>query len=211
MAFILPELEYGYDALEPHIDASTMEIHHMKHHAAYLKKFNEAIENTELEKMKPSDIFAEISKHPDEVRNYGGGFFNHSLFWKILSPEPGEDIDVRLADAIAKYFGTIEKFRHEFSNVATTHFGSGWTWLIKKRDNELIITSSLNQDNPLMDTSPIRGMPILCLDLWEHAYYLKYQNKKNEYIDAFWNIVNWKKVSELYNSEFKLFNNNTIY
>lgn len=198
MAFKLPELGFDYDALEPYIDAQTMEIHHSKHHAGYLKKFNAAIEGTELEEMKPSDIFAEVSKYSDAVRNNGGGFFNHALFWKFLTPNAHENLDKDLADAITKYFGSLENLKDEFSNAAATQFGSGWAWLIKKDDGELVVTSSPNQDNPLMDIAPIKGKPILCIDVWEHAYYLKYQNKRPEYIKAFWNVVNWDKVAELY-------------
>ncbi|HAF30915.1 MAG TPA: superoxide dismutase [Bacteroidales bacterium] len=199
MAFKLPELGFDYDALEPHIDARTMEIHHSKHHAGYLKKFNAAIEGTELEKMKPTHIFAEISKYGDAVRNNGGGFFNHALFWNFLTPNSNENLERNLADAINKYFGTLENLKEEFSKAAASQFGSGWAWLVKKDNGELLVTSTPNQDNPLMDISPVNGTPILCLDVWEHAYYLKYQNKRPDYIQAFWNVVNWNKVAELYN------------
>jgi Fe-Mn family superoxide dismutase len=199
MAFKLPELGFEYDALEPHIDARTMEIHYTKHHAAYLKKFNDAIEGTGLEKKRPSEIFAEVSRYPDAVRNNGGGFFNHALYWKILTPHPKTTIDVSLADAITQYFGTLDKLKEEFSGAAANHFGSGWAWLVKKDNGELLVTSLPNQDNPLMDISPVKGTPILCLDVWEHAYYLKYQNRRADYIQAFWNIVNWDHVAELYN------------
>jgi Fe-Mn family superoxide dismutase len=199
MAFKLPELGFDYDALEPHIDARTMEIHHSKHHAGYLKKFNAAIEGTELEKMNPTHIFAEISKHGDAVRNNGGGFFNHALFWNFLTPNFNENLERNLADAINKYFGTLENLKEEFSKAAASQFGSGWAWLVKKDNGELLVTSTPNQDNPLMDISPVNGTPILCLDVWEHAYYLKYQNKRPDYIQAFWNVVNWNKVAELYN------------
>jgi superoxide dismutase, Fe-Mn family len=201
MAFKLPELGFEYNALEPYLDARTMEIHHTKHHAAYLKKFNAAIENTVLEHKTPASIFAEISKHSDAVRNNGGGFFNHALFWQMLTPNSHEILDVNLADAINKYFGTLDKLKEEFSNAAATQFGSGWAWLVKKSNGELVVTSTPNQDNPLMDLAPIKGNPILCLDVWEHAYYLNYQNKRPEYINAFWNVVNWDKVSELFNKE----------
>lgn len=200
MAFILPGLDFDYDAMEPYIDAETMKIHHLNHHAAYLNRFNEAIKNTDLEQMKPSDIFAEISVHPATVRNNGGGFFNHSLFWKILTPDSKEDLEVGLADSITKYFGTLKEFKQVFSEIASRKFGSGWIWLIKRDDGELIITSTSNQDNPLMDINPLRGIPILCLDIWEHAYYLKYRDNRSAFIDAFWKIVNWKKVAELYNN-----------
>lgn len=199
MAFTLPELGFRYNALEPYIDAETMEIHHTKHHAAYLKKFNAAIKGTELDDKTPTAIFAEISKHSDAVRNNGGGFFNHALFWQMLTPDLQEKLDVNLFDAITKYFGTLDKLKEEFSNAAASQFGSGWAWLIKKSNGELVVTSTPNQDNPLMDIAPIKGTPILCLDVWEHAYYLKYQNKRPEYIKAFWKVVNWDKVAELFN------------
>lgn len=199
MAFKLPDLGFDYDALEPYIDEETMKIHHTKHHAGYTKKFNAAIEETELEDMKPTDIFANISAYHDGVRNNGGGFFNHALFWQMLSPNSSENIEKNLSDAINKYFGTLDKLKEEFSSAALNQFGSGWAWLLKKQNGELVVTSSLNQDNPLMDIAPIKGTPILCLDVWEHAYYLKYQNRRPDYVEAFWNIVNWDKVAELYN------------
>ncbi len=198
MSFKLPELDFDYNALEPYIDARTMEIHHTKHHASYLKKFNEAIENTELEQKTPSAIFAEISKHSDAIRNNGGGFFNHALFWQCLTPKSQDIKDTKLSDAVTKYFGTLEKLKEEFSNAASSQFGSGWAWLVLKNNGELIVTSSPNQDNPLMDIAPIKGTPLLCLDVWEHAYYLKYQNSRPDYIKAFWNVVSWEKVAERY-------------
>ena len=199
MAFKLPELGYEYNALEPYFDAETMEIHHTKHHAAYLKKFNAAIEKTALENLTPTEIFSQISKQSKAIRNNGGGFFNHALFWQFLTPNSQEKLDVNLSDAITKYFGTLDKLKEEFSNAAATQFGQGWAWLVKKDNGELVVTSTPNQDNPLMDIAPIKGTPILCLDVWEHAYYLKYQNKRPDYIEAFWNVVNWDKVAELYN------------
>lgn len=199
MAFVLPELDYSYDALEPYIDEETMKIHHTKHHAKYLNKFNAAIENTELENKKPVEIFAEVSEHPDAVRNNGGGFFNHALYWQCLTPNSSEDLEENLAEAIKKDFGSLEELKKQFSDAAATQFGSGWAWLVKTETGELVVTSTPNQDNPLMDFAPVKGKPILCLDVWEHAYYLKYQNKRPDYIDAFWNIVNWAKVADLYN------------
>lgn len=199
MSFKLPELGFDYDALEPYFDAETMEIHHTKHHAAYLKKFNEAIKETELENKIPSTIFSEISKYDNAVRNNGGGFFNHALFWQLLSPDSKENLDKNLADAIIKFFGTLDNLKEEFSSVAAGLFGSGWAWLVKKSNGELVVASTQNQDNPLMDIAPIKGRPILCLDVWEHAYYLTYQNRRTEYIAAFWNVVNWNKVAELFN------------
>lgn len=200
MAFKLPRLDFDYDAMEPYIDEDTMRIHHLKHHAGYLNKFNEAIRYTDLEQMKPSEIFSEISLYPAAVRNNGGGFFNHCLFWKILTPDSEEDLEVGLADAIAKYFGTLQEFKHEFTEIASDKFGCGWVWLVKRDNGELLITSTSNQDNPLMDINHIQGIPILCLDIWEHAYYLKYRDNRSGFIEAFWNIVNWKKVAELYNN-----------
>lgn len=199
MSFILPELSFNYDALEPYIDAKTMEIHHSKHHAAYTTKFNAALENTDLEEKTPAAIFAEVSKYDDAIRNNGGGYYNHKLFWKFLSPNKQKIKDTKLNDAITQYFGSFDEFKTEFSETAANQFGSGWAWLIKKDSGELIITSTSNQDNPLMDMVKINGTPILCLDVWEHAYYLKYQNKRADYIDAFWNVVNWEHVTELYN------------
>jgi len=198
MAFILPDLDFEYNALEPFIDRKTMEIHHTKHHAGYLKKFNEAIKDTHLHKMTPKAIFAEISRHSDAVRNNGGGFFNHALFWQCLTPNRIQKPTGKLADSINKFFGTFEEFKEEFSSVAATRFGSGWAWLVLKDNGELVVTSSPNQDNPLMDISPIRGIPILCLDVWEHAYYLNYQNNRSDYIKAFWKVIDWNKVAERY-------------
>ncbi len=205
MSFKLPELDFDYNALEPYIDARTMEVHHIKHHASYLKNFNEAIENTELEHKTPSAIFAEISKYSSVVRNNGGGFFNHALFWQCLTPDSQDIKDTKLLDAVTKYFGTPEKLIEEFSHAAATQFGSGWAWLVLKNNGELIVTSSPNQDNPLMDIAPIKGTPLLCLDVWEHAYYLKYQNSRTDYIKAFWKVVDWEKVAERY-SIYKVVN-----
>lgn len=199
MSFILPELEFDFNDLEPYIDAWTLEVHYTKHHAGYLNKFNKAIDNTPLENKTPVQIFNKISAYPDNIRNNGGGYYNHLLYWQFLSPERQEVKDVDLADSINKYFGTLENMKKEFSEVAANHFGSGWVWLLKRNDGELIICSTPNQDNPFMDTSDIQGTPILCLDVWEHAYYLKYQNNRKKYIQAFWNIVNWKRVAELFN------------
>ncbi len=201
MAFLLPRLEYDYHALEPYIDGVTMEVHHKKHHAAYIEKFNNAIQGTELENKPVKDIFAHVSQYSKTVRDNGGGYYNHSLFWKILSPYPNGIEDVQLSDAIVKYFGTLENLEEEFTENALKRFGSGWAWLIKKNDGQLIITSTPNQDNPLMDVVPIKGTPLLCLDVWEHAYYLKYQNNRAAYVEAFWNVVNWQKVAELYNKQ----------
>jgi len=198
MAFELPKLRYAYDALEPNIDARTMEIHHTKHHAAYTNNLNFALKDTPAEKIAITDILNDISKYPVAVRNNGGGFYNHNLFWEILSPKGGGKPGGDLLDAIKKDFGSFEQFQQTFSNAAITRFGSGWAWLVKKQDGRLIVSSTPNQDNPLMDVSEIKGFPVLGLDVWEHAYYLKYQNRRPAYIEAFWNVVNWEQVSRLF-------------
>jgi Fe-Mn family superoxide dismutase len=193
MAFELPKLDYDYKALEPYIDAQTMEIHHTKHHGGYTAKLNDAIKGTELEGKELEDIFKNISRYSAAVRNNGGGYYNHKLFWKFLSPEGGGEPHGDLLEAINKSFGSFENFRNEFSKAAASVFGSGWAWLIKT-NGELKVTSTPNQDNPLMDLAPVKGTPVLGLDVWEHAYYLKYQNRRPEYISAFWNIVSWNEV-----------------
>lgn len=198
MAFELPKLNYSYDALEPYIDAKTMEIHHTKHHGGYTSKLNAAIEGTDLEGKSIEDILSNVSKHSTAVRNNGGGFFNHNLFWKVMGPNAGGKPTGDLLAAIEKKFGSFDEFKETFNNAAATRFGSGWAWLVKKDDGTLEIGSTANQDNPLMDVSDLKGTPILGLDVWEHAYYLKYQNKRPEYIDAFWSVVNWDEVSKLY-------------
>lgn len=198
MAFELPKLNYSYDALEPYIDAKTMEIHHTKHHGGYTSKLNAAIEGTDLEGKSIEDILSDVSKHSTAVRNNGGGFFNHNLFWKVMGPNAGGKPTGDLLAAIEKKFGSFDEFKETFNNAAATRFGSGWAWLVKKDDGTLEIGSTANQDNPLMDVSDLKGTPILGLDVWEHAYYLKYQNKRPEYIDAFWSVVNWDEVSKLY-------------
>ncbi|MFP4059187.1 MAG: superoxide dismutase [Bacteroidales bacterium] len=196
MSFELPKLKYDYNALEPHIDARTMEIHHSKHHGGYTTKLNNAVEGTELEGKSIEDLLGNISKHPTAVRNNGGGFYNHNLFWEIIGPDGGGQPTGDLLDAINKSFGSFDKFKEEFNNAAATRFGSGWAWLVKNNSGNLIVGSTPNQDNPLMDISDIKGAPVLGLDVWEHAYYLKYQNKRPEYIDAFWNVINWEEVSK---------------
>ncbi|NJK84757.1 MAG: superoxide dismutase [Bacteroidales bacterium] len=171
-----------------------MEIHHTKHHVAYTDKLNDAIKGTEMEGKDMDDLFDHISKLPVAVRNNGGGYYNHNLFWKILSPKTGQQPTGDLLDAINRYFGSFEKFKEQFSNAAATRFGSGWAWLVLN-NGELKVTSTANQDNPLMDVAEVKGTPILGLDVWEHAYYLKYQNRRPEYISAFWNVVNWEEVN----------------
>lgn len=201
MAFTLPDLPYAYDALEPHIDARTMEIHHTKHHAGYTNNLNNAISGTELEKMRIEDILANVSRYSMAVRNNGGGYWNHKLFWEILSPngggQPSERMNIHRA--IMRDFGSFDKFKEEFSNAAATRFGSGWAWLCVDKDDKLFITSTPNQDNPLMDIAEKKGAPILGLDVWEHAYYLNYQNRRPDYISAFWNVINWEQVTKNYN------------
>lgn len=196
MAFELPKLPYAFDALEPHIDAKTMEIHHGKHHAAYTTNLNAAIEGTDLEGLSIEEILVKGTDKP-AVRNNGGGFYNHNLFWEWLSPNGGGQPSGELAQAIDETFGSFDKFKEEFAKAAATRFGSGWAWLIKK-DGKLQITSTPNQDNPLMPVADVQGTPILGLDVWEHAYYLNYQNRRPDYISAFFNVVNWDKVAELY-------------
>lgn len=198
MKFEFPALPYAYDALEPHIDKMTMEIHHTKHHRAYFDKFTAAIQGTELENKGLEEIFASISKAPAAVRNNGGGFYNHNLFWEILSPKGGGLPGGKLAEAINKDFGSFEAFKTKFNDAAANRFGSGWAWLSVKADKSLCVCSSANQDNPLMDVHDCPGQPIMGLDVWEHAYYLKYQNRRPDYINAFWSLVNWDKVSENY-------------
>jgi len=197
MAFELPALPYAFNALEPHFDAMTMEIHHDRHHKAYTDNLNKAIEGTELANASIESILANISKHTPAIRNNGGGYFNHNLFWEILTPNAPAGPSGDLAAAIDKTFGSLDKMKEQFNAAAATRFGSGWAWLIVK-EGELAITSTPNQDNPLMDIAEVKGTPILGLDVWEHAYYLKYQNKRPDYINAFWNVVNWAKVEELY-------------
>ena len=195
MAFELPKLPYAYDALEPYIDAQTMEIHHSKHHGGYTKKLNAAIEGTAMENQSIEELLANASKNGTAVRNNGGGYYNHNLFWEIMSPDGEGKPEGKLMDAINKEFGSFEKFKEEFSNAAAARFGSGWAWLINQ-NGKLVIASTPNQDNPLMDVTDVKGTPIMGLDVWEHAYYLKYQNKRPDYIDAFWNVVNWAEVSK---------------
>jgi Fe-Mn family superoxide dismutase len=194
MAFELPKLTYEYTALEPHIDARTMEIHHTKHHNAYVTNLNAAIAGTDAEKQSIDEICKNISKYPAAVRNNGGGHYNHSLFWTVMGPNKGGNPSGKLADAITADLGGMDKFKEEFNKAAATRFGSGWAWLIVK-DGKLAITSTPNQDNPLMDIAEVKGTPILGLDVWEHAYYLHYQNRRPDYCTAFWNVINWDEVS----------------
>ena len=201
MAFKLPELPYAYDALEPHIDARTMEIHHTKHHNGYTNKLNAAIEGTDIANASIKDILANVSKYSAGVRNNGGGYYNHKLFWEVMSPDGGGQPSERMNihKAIVRDFGSFEAFKDEFAKAAATRFGSGWAWLCVDKQDKLYVTSTANQDNPLMDVVEGEGTPILGLDVWEHAYYLNYQNRRPDYINAFFNVINWHKVTENYN------------
>ena len=203
MASQLPSLPYAFNALEPHIDARTMEIHHGKHHQAYVTNLNNAIANTDADKLSIEEICKNISKYPMPVRNNGGGHYNHSLFWTIMAPNAGGNPVGALADAINAAFGNFDDFKTKFNTAATSRFGSGWAWLIKNSAGKLEICSTPNQDNPLMDVVEVKGTPLLGLDVWEHAYYLNYQNRRPDYCTAFWNVVNWDKVAELYAAAMK--------
>jgi len=194
----LPALPYSYDALEPHIDKMTMEIHHTKHHQAYINNLNAAIAGTEMENMKLEDIFKNMGKYPVSVRNNGGGHYNHSLFWSVMSPDGGGKPSGKLMEAIEKKYSSFENFQKEFNQAAATRFGSGWAWLSVSQSGEIQVSSTPNQDNPLMDVAEVKGTPIMGIDVWEHAYYLKYQNRRPDYIGAFWNVINWKEVEKRY-------------
>ena len=198
MAFELPKLPYAYHTLEPYIDAKTMELHHGKHHQAYVNNLNKAISGIDLDNKPITAILKNVSQYDVAVRNNGGGHYNHTFFWAILSPQGSDGPLGEIADAIRQRFGSFEQFKEAFSAAATTRFGSGWAWLYVAKNSELNICSTPNQDNPLMDVVPTehRGTPILGLDVWEHAYYLHYQNRRPEYIAAFWNVVNWKEVAK---------------
>ncbi|WP_395803275.1 superoxide dismutase [Daejeonella sp.] len=198
MAFELPALAYATDALEPHIDKMTMEIHHGKHHQAYVDNLNKALAGTEGEKKSIEDIIKNISKYPMAVRNNGGGHFNHTLYWSTMSPNGGGAPSGELAKAIDAAFGSFDEFKKKFAEAGMTRFGSGWSWLSVAADGKLQVSSTPNQDNPLMDIAEVKGTPILGMDVWEHAYYLKYQNKRADYVGAFMNVVNWDAVSKLF-------------
>ncbi len=194
MAFQLPALPYSFNALEPHIDARTMEIHHGKHHAAYTNNLNAAIEGTALEGKSIEEILGQVSKQSPAIRNNGGGYYNHNLFWEIMSPNGGGEPSGALGDDINTRFGSFAEFKEGFGRAATTQFGSGWAWLMVDAAGALAIINTPNQDNPLMDVSAL----ILGLDVWEHAYYLNYQNRRPDYVAAFWNVVNWEEVARRY-------------
>ena len=196
MAFELPALPYATDALEPHIDKQTMEIHHGKHHQAYVTNLNKALEGKPEASQSIEEIIKSISKFPAAVRNNGGGHYNHSLFWEVIGPNKGGEPKGELADAINAAFGSFADFKTKFAEAGATRFGSGWAWLSVGADKKLVVSSTPNQDNPLMDIAEVKGTPILGMDVWEHAYYLKYQNRRPDYIAAFWNVVNWDAVAE---------------
>lgn len=198
MAFELPQLPYAHNALEPNIDTQTMEIHHGKHHAAYVNNLNAAIQGTENEGKSIEELLANVSKLSPAVRNNGGGHFNHDLFWKVMSPNGGGEPTGKLADAINAAFGSFEAFKDAFAKAAATRFGSGWAWLAVTADKQLCVTSTPNQDNPLMDVADCKGTPILGIDVWEHAYYLHYQNRRPDYVNAFFNVINWAEVATRY-------------
>jgi Fe-Mn family superoxide dismutase len=195
MPFELPPLPYSNDALEPHIDSTTMQIHHDKHHGTYVTNLNKALEGNNDSTSSIEDICRNISKFQVAVRNNGGGHYNHSLFWKIMKPQGGGEPQGAVRDAISNSLGGYDKFKETFANAGTTRFGSGWAWLVVGADRKLAVTSTPNQDNPLMDVVEMKGTPILGMDVWEHAYYLKYQNRRPEYIAAFWNVINWEEVN----------------
>jgi Fe-Mn family superoxide dismutase len=198
MSFTLPVLGYEHNALEPHFDTTTMQIHHGKHHQAYVDNLNKALADTEHASKSLEELMSNISQLPPAVRNNGGGHYNHSLFWQIISPNGGENPTGNLASAIDSQLGGFDKFKEAFANAGMTRFGSGWAWLCVKADKTLCVCSSPNQDNPLMDISECPGTPILGMDVWEHAYYLHYQNRRADYIQAFWNVVNWEEVNKRY-------------
>jgi Fe-Mn family superoxide dismutase len=195
MAFELPKLPYANNALEPHIDARTMEIHHDKHHQAYVTNLNGAIAGSDAEKLSIEDICKNISKYPMPVRNNGGGHYNHSLFWTVMKQNGGGNPTGAIAAAIDSAFGSFDEFKTKFNTAGATRFGSGWAWLIVGADKKLAVSSTPNQDNPLMDIAEVKGTPVLGCDVWEHAYYLNYQNRRPDYMSAWWNVINWDEVN----------------
>ena len=202
MAFTLPPLPYAFNALEPHIDAQTMQIHHDKHHQAYVDNLNKAIAGSEHENKSLEELIANAGKISAAVRNNGGGHWNHSFFWEILAPNAGGQPSGKLADAINQTFGSLDALKEKVNAAGATRFGSGWAWLIVK-DGKLEVTSTPNQDNPLMDVAEVKGTPILGIDVWEHSYYLKYQNKRPDYLKEIWNVINWRKVAEHFDKASK--------
>ena len=203
MSFELPALPYASDALEPHIDKATMEIHHGKHHNAYVTNLNNAIAGSNAESKSLEELQASISQYPPAVRNNGGGHYNHSLFWTVIGPNGGGEPSGELASAITEAFGSFEEFKKKFSEAGTTRFGSGWAWLSVAADGKLQVSSTPNQDNPLMDVADVKGTPILGMDVWEHAYYLNYQNRRPDYIAAFFNVINWDAVTARFSAAKK--------
>ena len=197
MSFKLPELNYAYTALEPYIDARTMEIHHTKHHGAYTANLNNALTGSEWEGKSIEEILASAGKLPAAVRNNGGGYYNHNLYWNILTPGGSRQPGGVLLDAINDAFGSVAALKEAFSKAAVTRFGSGWAWLLLQ-NNKLVVSSTPNQDNPLMDVAEVKGLPILGIDVWEHAYYLHYQNRRPDYVEAFWSLINWDEVAGLF-------------
>ncbi len=200
--YIFKELPYSYDALEPYIDATTMETHYDKHHRAYYNNFVKGMEDGKYEKLPILEIFAKISQYPDVIRNMGGGYWNHEFFWESMTSEK-TSVSNDLLKEIEKSFGTFDNFKNEFSKAANSVFGSGWAWLILNEKNELKITKTSNQDNPYMDVVSEKGTPLLAIDVWEHAYYLKHKNKRADYVQDFWNVVNWDAVSKRYENAIK--------
>lgn len=199
MSFTLPALKYDYKALEPYIDAQTMEIHHTKHHAAYTNNLNAALEGSDQPSKTIEELLAHVSNAGPAIRNNGGGFYNHNLFWELMIPGGSKQPEGRLLESLNGSFGSFDSFKAAFTKAATTRFGSGWAWLIQKGDT-LVVTSTPNQDNPLMDVAEVQGVPLLGIDVWEHAYYLKYQNRRPEYIEAFYNVINWDEVAKRFKS-----------
>lgn len=195
--FSLPKLPYEYAALEPHIDTTTMQIHHSKHHAAYVSNLNKALTENKIENVQLDNLLRNATTLPAGIRNNGGGHWNHSMFWQVMRPGGGGNPSDAVAEAISGSFGSFEEFKNKFSEAGMKRFGSGWAWLVMS-NGKLVISSTPNQDNPLMDVSETKGIPLLCLDVWEHAYYLKYQNKRTDYINAWWNVVNWNEVNRLF-------------
>lgn len=202
--FELTPLPYGYDALEKAIDKETMEIHYNRHYKGYYNNFLKAIEDTDLKYMTLEEIFAKMDSYPTAVRNNAGGYYNHSLYWLIISPDGGGQPEGKLAEAINSTFGSFDDFKTTFAKAGATRFGSGWAWLSVDENGKLFVSSSANQDNPLMNTEDKQGTPILGMDVWEHAYYLRYQNKRGSYIDSFWTVVNWDEVARRYEAALKM-------
>ena len=196
--FTQKALPYAYNALEPFVDAQTMEIHYSKHHAAYVKNLNTALAGTADEKLSLNEIFAKISTMPAAVRNNGGGHYNHELFWSVLTPEKNTKMSAELEKAVNETFGSLDGLKEKLNAAGASRFGSGWAWLVVTKEGKLVVSSTPNQDNPLMDIAEVKGTPIFGIDVWEHAYYLKYQNKRGDYLSALWNVVNWTEVSKRY-------------